>query len=150
MLTIIEDTTHATSPTAAEQTFSIRSHNGTVTALNPATGQHRTFRIRTQPDDADFMPRKRIISLLTGPDNERDFTSFGFVGGDGSIHVWYKKRGTQFEKLARFLERADWFAGNQGFTFTWSAKCRRCNRELTTPESLASGLGPICREIVDW
>jgi hypothetical protein len=44
--------------------------NGTYTITSP-TGEHRTFRIKTQKDDARFAPGKRTIALLTGSDNDR-------------------------------------------------------------------------------
>ena len=36
--------------------FGLETHNGTITVSNPATGQHRTFRVRTQKPDARFAP----------------------------------------------------------------------------------------------
>ena len=124
--------------------FAVHSHNGVITVINPATGAHRTFQIRTQKADAKFMPGKRIVSLLTGPNNGHDFTSFGFIGDDGRIIVWRKHQGTQFDRFARMLMNAKDESDRFGLSFVWAAKCRKCNRELTCPSSLASGLGPTC------
>jgi len=130
--------------TATDSLFSIRTHNGTVTVKNPATGQHRTFRIRTNKDDANFAPGKRVVGLLTGPDNENDFRPFGFVLDGGRIAVWMKHRGTEFDRFARLLEDLDGSAARWNLFVEWSVKCRKCNRELTTPDSIQSGIGPIC------
>lgn len=124
--------------------FAIATHNGTITVNNPATGSHRTFQIRTQKPDAKFAPGERIVSLLTGPNNEQDFTSFGFVKPDGKIIVWRKHQGTQFERFARMLMNAKDEAARFGLCFMWSATCRKCNRKLTTVESILSGIGPTC------
>jgi len=122
---------------------SIATHNGVVTIFNTKTGNHRTFRIHTQPDDAEFAPGRRIVSQLAGPDNTHDYRSFGFVRDDGTIMVWKKKRGGNYEIYARMLEHPEIFEA-KGAVYHFSTVCRRCNRTLTTPESIESGIGPIC------
>ena len=61
--------------------------NGIYTVTNKETGEHRTFAVRTQKEDAKFAPGERIVALLTGPNNEDDYTGFGFVTPAGII-VW--------------------------------------------------------------
>ena len=136
------DTNHASEAAVVPgPVFSITTHNGTVTAHNPSTGNHRTFRIRTQAKDARFAPGERVVSMLISPDV---YQSFGFVTADGRIVVWRKHQGTQLERYARMLMHPEREAARFGIVFTWSARCRVCNRELTNPESLASGIGPVC------
>ena len=133
--------------TTATQTIDLARYNGYVTAHNPATGQHRTFRIQTVHQSENlFMLGKRIIGLLVGPDNTSSYQGFGFVEEDGSVRVWSKHRGTQYEKLADVLNRADYFAEQHGVRFECSVKCRKCNRDLTDPLSIELGIGPVCRE----
>jgi len=127
------------------QTGTIKTHNGTITIKNPATGEHRTFQIRTQPDDARFAPGKRIVSLLDGSNNEFDYTGFGFVNDDGSIAVWRKKSGGVFDVYARMLSNPESFQ-KRGAEYLFAGKCRICNRKLTTPESIERGIGPVCAE----
>jgi len=125
------------------------THNGEITMVNPATGGRRTVRIRTQKDDANFAPGERIISLLVGPDNERSYKGFGFVKDDGRIIVWRKHRSgipgdpSIYEKLALMVQYPEHYEG-LGVQYMFSTCCRRCNRLLTTPESIESGIGPIC------
>jgi hypothetical protein len=131
----------------ATDTFSPITHNGTFTVTNLKTGTYRTFRIRTQAKDSHFMPGKRIFSMLTGPDNGSSYTSIGFVYDNTDalrIRVWEKKKGTQFEAMARFVENLGKFVDNGTVEVQWSACCRKCNRPLTTPESLERGIGPVC------
>lgn len=124
--------------------FNVKTHNGKVTINNPVTGGHRTFQIRTQPKDSRFAPGKRVVALLAGPDNTSDYTPFGFVETDG-IHVWRKKRGGVFDTYAKMLDKPQTFEA-KGAVYLSSTRCRVCNRELTTPESIQSGIGPICAD----
>lgn len=127
--------------------------NGVFTVNNPKTNQHRTFRIRTQSKDARWMPGMRVISLLTGPDNTSNYESFGFVGDTG-IKVWRKKRGglglpSAHEKFAVILQslfefRARSPYAHYGLTLQESCTCIFCNRALTDPLSIATGIGPEC------
>lgn len=121
----------------------LTTHNGTWTITSHATGEHRTFKVKTVKDKEHPLHGKRIISLLSGSDNESDYIGFGFVF-DKYIAVFKKHRGTQYEKLARFLEHADQAEANGKITVQHSGTCRMCNRKLTVPESIASGIGPIC------
>lgn len=56
--------------------------NGFYTITSP-TGEHRTFQVKTQSEDAPFAAGKRIVMMLTGEDNEEDYTGFGFVTAHG-------------------------------------------------------------------
>lgn len=127
---------------------SIATHNGKITITNPKTGNHRTFRIRTQADSANFAPGQRIVSLLTGPDNQEDYRGFGFVTEEGRILVWRKKRGngkpSEFDIFARMLTEPERYEA-EGVTYQFSTRCRRCNHELTDPTSISLGIGPVCR-----
>lgn len=128
--------------------------NGTYTITRRETGEHRTFRIRTQKEDADFAAGERVVSLLTGPDNTRDFDGFGFVNEAGTqINVWRSKRGedggkhSAFEYYAAML--VDLANGGKrwgaNYDFLESRSCVRCNRKLTDPISIEMGIGPTCR-----
>lgn len=123
--------------------LSIVTHNGVVTATNKETGAWRTFRVRTQPDDANFMPGRRLVSLLAGPDNSFDFIAFGYVDDNGKIVLWKKHRGSAFyEWVAAYLVNTAAYAEKVDTLF--EGRCRKCNRALTTPESITSGIGPVC------
>ena len=121
----------------------IETHNGTFTVTSTKSGDHRTFRVRTQKADANFAPGSRIISLLTGPDNYSDYQGFGFVV-DGVIHLWRKNNTPLFRAYAAMLENmmANIDAGK--INVQMATKCRVCNRKLTDPVSIETGIGPIC------
>lgn len=134
--------------------------NGCHTFVSP-TGNHRTFKIWTTKDH-----QKRIIALLTGADNTHDYTPFGFVDGE-TIAVWRTRRGQPVSPAdyARYRTYADLIhqiiAREQGhpvedepsyvpqFKHLVEAYCIRCNRLLTNPRSIETGIGPECASRVD-
>lgn len=137
--------------------------NGAITVQNIHTGEHRTFKLVTQPEDSEFAPGQRVLSLLTGPNNEADYESFAFVDDEKGIAVWKRFRGQGGQKSAHewYADMISGLSGHHKTTCDWSqpsAKapegykllverhCLRCNRLLTTPDSIAMGMGPTCRE----
>lgn len=119
------------------------THNGLFTVKSIATGEHRTFKIATQKPDARFAPGKRVVSLLTGPDNTNNYTGFAFMDEFG-VHVWAKMHTKRYVDLANMLEKLNEHEANGKVEVYVSTRCRVCNRTLTTPESVKSGIGPIC------
>lgn len=132
-----------------------RALNGRWTVQSP-TGEHRTFRIATQPDDAAFAPGQRIVSLLSNGDNVDGYRSFAFID-ERCITVFRKSRGLPgqpsfHEQVALMLwslltdPASPWLT--RGCKLLGEATCLRCNRVLTEPESIAIGIGPTCLEKV--
>jgi hypothetical protein len=101
---------------------------------------HTTFRIELQPSDAKFAPGSTVISLLVGPDNTSDYTSFGFVKS-GRLRPF-----KAFRSHEGLIEKANQFLRDPEAALV-AKHCARCNRVLTTPESIAAGLGPECRRL---
>ena len=132
---------------------SLATHNGAITMRNPATGNHRTIRIKTQKADDSFMPGERIASLLNGPNNESDYVQFAFVKPNGRVIVWRRFRGenmadgdggpSQYERLAKMIQDPARFEV-RGIEYLFATTCRKCNRKLTTPQSIRDGIGPVC------
>ena len=136
--------------------------NGRYTIQSKQTGEHRTFWVRRQEDDAEFAPGKRIVYLLTGSQNDDldSYTGFAFVD-DRGIHVWAKKayagapagspKGLwlQFADMLWTLALDGAFSpwADKGYSILMEGACVRCNRPLTTPESIRRGIGPICAEL---
>lgn len=111
---------------------------------------HRTFRVRHQAPDASFMPNRQLVAVLTGADNEHDYTTVGWLGPDGAAVMFRKYQGTDFHRAV------DAFRGiylrnrlgeqmlGAGYELLESRRCFRCFRPLTTPESIDRGYGPEC------
>lgn len=114
--------------------------NGYYTLTLPC-GTHRTFRLYTQQRGP--MAGKRIIGLLIGPDNTADYEDFAFVF-PGEILVWKRfanQKQAEYAALVWDLARGERIDGHD---LTVSRRCLICNRVLTTPESYARGIGPVC------
>lgn len=151
----ITGTTHDGGIILDHTTFNLAVHDGMVTIHNPATGNHRTFRVRTQADGAKFAPGRRVVSLLTGPNREdpESWQSFGFVetdrNGDGDggayVRVWRKfdTATGAYPTFAKMLANPKLWAA-KGAEYFVETRCRRCGRPLTTKESVTTGLGPVC------
>lgn len=128
-----------------DEFFNVATHNGCITMFNPETGQHRTFRIRTQPKDSTFNPGSRIVALLTGPDNTHDYQQFGFVNPNGSIVLWRRFRDSAvFQAYVNMLRFPKTYMERHGIQYRYEGRCRVCNAKLTNPDSIISGIGPIC------
>lgn len=120
-------------------------HNGTLTVLSHRSGEHRTFKVATITDEGNLCGKR---TLAIG-DPYNGFFPFAFVNDkDGRVHVWKKFRGLTgpsfHDRCARMFEniRARVNAGR--ITVEISGSCRRCNRVLTHPESIETGMGPTC------
>lgn len=118
----------------------VLTHNGIVTLENPASGNHRTFKINTVKRGR--LAGKRIISMLIGPDNTKDYLGIAFVDESGLL-IWKKHRNTVYEKTVNCLLEIE----KRGLIMHFETKCRRCNRKLTTPKSITSGIGPECEKM---
>jgi hypothetical protein len=135
------------------EVFDLAKHNGMVTIQSPRTGEHRTFRIATQKENAKFAPGERIVSLLIGPDRDdyTNWTRFGWVR-DGRVIVWSKLTGSadspsMYDQLGKMLDRPAHYTA-LGCRYMIETTCRRCNRALTVPSSIDSGYGPECIQMV--
>ena len=118
----------------------IKAGNATFTITSKATGTRYTYKVR-QPKgkpDAPF-----FASLLSGPNNESDYTYMGIVGENGV-------RTTPASRVsadAPSFKALDWFIRHldtDKVDMCHEGKCGRCGRKLTVPESVKSGFGPEC------
>jgi hypothetical protein len=119
------------------------ANDGWVTA-ELCDGTHNTYRVETVKDGV--LNGRRIVSLLTGPDNKSNYVAFGFVNnpvlihGFYSVYLWRRHDGTAYAEHTKRLN---------GFTqdvIAWhqATPCCVCGRMLTTPESISKGIGPKC------
>lgn len=134
----------------------IHAGNATLTVQSALTGKHFTFRVKAK--SAKNQPKAKKAE--TGP-----LYFVRVLGSDQQYHYigcfkkgWTSLKSTSkgpapsrqaFDWVLRRLARhgaEDPFEGQAVF-FT-SGRCCRCGRELTEPESIQTGLGPICREKV--
>jgi len=82
------------------------------------------------------------VHVLTGADST--YTHLGFIVPEGAFKHTYRMRPDAPSMIAfawvwKHLE-------SDQFEFWHAGSCGRCGRELTDPESIQRGIGPICSE----
>jgi len=96
----------------------------------------------------DFGPL--FIQLLTGADNQNDYQYIGYIPMSNPLELRAGRKGNA--KHPAFVALAWWLhhygkgntAALEQAEFWHEGTCCRCGRELTVPESIASGIGPVC------
>lgn len=133
----------------APKEIEVRDEASAVGTVAPIDGyytivlgtERRTLRISTA-GERSRLAGKRIVSYLAGPDNQFDYQGFGFVEGS-DVKIW--KRYTDDSLLVEAVKVlvADPKAAAEAYALE-SENCYVCGRKLTTPESIESGIGPVC------
>tara|TARA_R110000851_G_scaffold120002_1_gene248058 strand:- start:2588 stop:3067 length:480 start_codon:yes stop_codon:yes gene_type:complete len=146
----------------------LNAHNGTYTVSHPEAG-HFTVKLYTARKGA--LEGRRILALLQGPDNTRDWKGVGFWSDDGTrVDVWkrfssasrtlqidgfnYGDHWSATEKKcaiwsdlivrgATEFKHGHWYG--EGYRLQLEGRCVVCNAVLTQPESIRLGIGPTCR-----
>jgi hypothetical protein len=120
--------------------------NATFTLVSKTTGARFTFRVRASKDEDDS---RFFVSVLTGPDNGTDYQFLGTVF-DRKRFAHGRKSRISPDAPSALAFRWFWAAlSNRGVApatcEVWHlGSCGKCGRALTVPESISSGLGPIC------
>lgn len=109
-----------------------------------------TYRVSHKPAKGDY-PENYLVALLTGPDNEADYTYLGVLDpATGRIRLTAK---SAYPASAKPVIALGWALGHvwagatelpHGATIRHAGRCGKCARLLTVPESIESGLGPEC------
>jgi hypothetical protein len=117
----------------------ILAGNSTVTFLNSMTGNRFTFKVK-KSDKSDLY----FVSVLTSPDI---FTYIGIIIPSGFS---YSKKST-INQNAQSVQVFKYVYSNlvrnklPEYIQIWhEGKCGRCNRTLTVPGSIITGIGPEC------
>lgn len=113
------------------------------TLVSEKTGIRFTYQVRLKKGSEDFF----FVSVLTGSQNTRDYTYLGCLRAGSFIG----DRQERISASAPSRQAFAWFWNrvkhNQDLSQAecWhEGKCGRCGRALTVPESIQSGLGPVC------
>ncbi len=139
------------------QTY-ITAGNATITLRSNISGKRYTYRIKAMERNdgtvAALPERSYFISLLTGPDNDGDFTYIGILTPQLNMRLTPKSKLPQESspvQAFRFLLLCISKGEMPGAFEVWHAgKCGRCGRKLTVPESVERGIGPDCAEMMGW
>lgn len=120
------------------------------TVENPQ-GEYATFRVGHKAASGKW-GEAWFVSLLTGQDNENDYTYLGLLDKDtGGVRLTAKsqfKDDSRPTKIVRWALQQVWRQAElpTGYQIRHNGKCCRCGRTLTTPESLTDGFGPECKK----
>lgn len=120
--------------------------NARLTVVSQATEVRFTFRVRRPAGDKPW-----FVQVLTGSDNEGDYTFFGTIFTDWTFrHSPRAAIGPDapsakaFAWLWRHLSNPILETVPKGVDLHHEGRCGRCGRALTVPESIESGFGPEC------
>jgi len=131
----------------------ILAGNARFTVLNTGTGNRITYRVKRMPErpgrDAGW-----FVSVLTGSNNDGDYSYLGCIWEDpqGGAPRYYHGRNSRIGRDAMSAKAFEWIARRlfgtgylpSGIEVWHEGRCGRCGRALTVPESIATGLGPVC------
>lgn len=137
------ENTHRLAPEAVRDF--VTAGRALVTVLNTKTGKHYTYRVN-QKKNKDGSKSPHFVSVMTGPDNTSHYSYIGIITANGKFLT------TRKSKLASDDVRV------AGFAWLWRNadrvpdyvevrhhnRCGKCARVLTVPESIDTGIGPIC------
>jgi len=131
----------------------VHGARGEITLQSNVTGAHYTYRFRRAKDDGRGVALPIFVSLLTGSDNESSYRYLATIFGNNKL-VWTKKSCLPIDAPAsKALDWTWWRALEDSLpdtvTVLHNGTCGHCGRKLTTPESIVSGIGPVCAQKVD-
>ena len=131
----------------------IEAGNATCTIRSKNTGKRITFNF-ARPKPQDGRARPIFVNVLTGSDNNSDYTFAGTMWINPTGYTFNLSRKATITMTAPSMLALTWLirALNSGTDakmlrqaeFWHEGRCGRCNRKLTVPESIESGFGPEC------
>ncbi len=137
----------------ARTTYDLRSHNGEISFVN---GKVLTFRAYTDKDSERVIQEKR---------GKKKWKRFGTITPLGTVtpiipsHLpkvakdddpRYPEVAADAQREIRIIKEKAKLINNpmelmaQGVAVTFKGSCRRCNKVLKNPKSIANGIGPTC------
>lgn len=126
----------------------IHGGKGKITVLSLKSGTHFTYKFFT-----GSRPDYLFVSVLNGPDNQSNYAYMGMVTDRGLKRTAKSRVGED----APSFKALDWvlkmcISKNENLfevaQIEHSGICGRCGRELTTPESIERGIGPVCAGLI--
>lgn len=105
------------------------------------------FRVKTNPTTAKHRPGRQVLAIAKNP-YARVFRELAILTPEGGIvPLWrYKDAGMDAAVMAalRRLRTPDTREDAGQMYARVFGRCRICNRKLTHPDSVATGIGPEC------
>lgn len=119
-----------------------------VTIKSLKTEKHFTYKIKSSVRKLDGPPGRYFVSVKDG---NGYYPYMGMITASNGIFT--NTRGSEISRIAPSFLAFKWVwlhIVNNSFPLdkveVWhEGRCGRCGRQLTDPESIASGYGPYCR-----
>lgn len=117
----------------------------TATVVSKKTGTRFTFRVESL--DRKDVNAPRFVKVLTGSDNETNYSFFGTIFANG---IFKKSSKAKVSLDAPSVRAFEWMWSNiekdltELMEFMPACNCARCGRTLTVPTSIENALGPEC------
>ena len=125
----------------------ILAGNAVVTLKSLKTGNHFTYKVEAAPEK-EGLPPAYFVKILAGPDNSHDYLYMGMMTKARGFFLTAKSRcssdSPSFYAIHDTMEELIRGAIPHMVEIWHEGCCGRCGRPLTVPESIATGLGPIC------
>jgi hemerythrin superfamily protein len=123
--------------------------NAIMTLESKRTGRWFTYKIKRAKKDVENSPF--FVSVLTGNDNETAYTYMGTIFNNDNKLIFKLTKNSKIGEDSLSYKAFNFFFKlmldnkmHEEIVVYHRGICGRCNRALTTPDSLKSGLGPIC------
>jgi len=122
-----------------------------VFTVDNGKGTHYTYKV-TRKEDGDKVIY--FVGLLTGPDNTSNYTYIGLLNTFAKALTLKLTRASKMTWNSKPVQVFNWALSviqkvktlPEGYSIQHEGRCARCSRVLTDPESIRTGLGPICRD----
>ena len=138
----------------------ITAGNATLTVRSSSTGTRYTYKFKLPREAHTPGPKPVFVYLLTGANNDSDYAFLGTLFQD-AVGPWYVYRHSPKSRVSQTtasVQGVKWLAMHlykdgaaKLFTraqFWHEGRCGRCGRKLTVPESISSGFGPECVQLI--
>lgn len=113
------------------------------TIQSKRTNIRYTFKVRKNKKGGVY-----FVEVLHGPCNESDYGYLGYVHKNNLSKIQAGKKGrpeaVSFKAFNWLIHNLDRGVLHDTVDFYHSGKCGKCGRTLTVPESIETGLGPVC------
>ena len=137
--------------TPADALAFLLSGNAIATFVSKRTGTRFTYRIQAPREPRRYQWINNFVSVLTGPDNSRDYEFLGTLQGDerAFVHAASSRIAADAPAVRAFAWAWLWLRRDvmpEELEIHHEGRCGRCGRRLTTPESITRGIGPECAQ----
>jgi len=121
--------------------------HATFTLVDTLSGLRYTYKVKESDKNPTTQKTVWFVSVLIGPDNWTNYKYAGLLNPESLEFFSTKNSKIAFDAPSVFMLR-HFLSGietdSTSFEMWHEGSCAICGRKLTVPESIASGIGPVC------